>query len=158
MVSKAPREHSIARRLRHLVANEKQGAIVRLSSNKIDRRSPLLVALIVTVLSAAPPRAETLIEGDSSGVRVKAQDATLQEVLTALGTSFGVQYRTSSDLGRPITGTYTGRLRDVVVRLLDGYDYVLRNSDNHLDIVVVDTAGSQPVIATSVRHAANPDR
>jgi hypothetical protein len=99
-------------------------------------------ALMGTV--PTPVRAETQVAGEADALNVEAHDATVQEILDALSASFGLQYRTSTDLSRSASGTYKGSLREVITRLLDGYDFVVRKSDDHVEIAIIGSSGMTP--------------
>jgi len=96
-----------------------------------------------------------------AALRVEARNATLQEVLTALRSSFGlkIQASTSTDLNRSVSGTYNGSLREVITRLLDGYDFFVRKLGDDLEVVVVGFSASsgtapRPEIAEPTRRPA----
>jgi hypothetical protein len=108
---------------------------------KIAALNTGLVSLVIIVIAAfaAIPKtawAETRITGEPRELTLDAYDTTLQEVLTALSSSFGLQYRTSTDLNRNISGTYKGSRREVITQLLGGYDFFVHNSRNLVEIVV----------------------
>src|SRR3954471_4401536 len=97
-----------------------------------------LLGLAVLVAGPAYPRdalAQTTITGREDGLRVEARDASVQEVLAALGARFGLRYRNITGLDRRINGTYEGSLHRVVTRLLDGSSYVLSTGDGHLEVI-----------------------
>ena len=100
-------------------------------------QSQFLTVFICGLLSTAPTfaQAETRVAGEPMSLRVEAQNATLQEVLAALRSSFGLKYRISTDLNRSVDGTYSGSLREVIPRLLDGYDFFLRNLGDDIEVV-----------------------
>jgi hypothetical protein len=100
----------------------------------------LLPALFAAVVHAHGVRAEPRIEGRADAVRVEASDATVEEVLAALRAKFGLHYRTTPPLDRHVTGTYAGSLPQVVARLLDGYDYIVRTHAGAVDVIVVGVA------------------
>jgi hypothetical protein len=95
--------------------------------------------------------------GGSGGVVVDASDATVAEVLTALGETGDVHYRSSIDLGRTVSGTYKGTLQQVVSRLLQGYNFTLQISDNRIEAVIIGLAGATPTMGqpTPAVAAAN---
>ena len=57
-----------------------------------------------------------------------ADKAPLGEVLAALKSKFRLRYDESLRVDREVTGTLNGTLHRVVVRLLDGYDFVVKRS------------------------------
>ena len=115
-------------------------------------RNAVLAISAFGLLSTVPTfaHAETHVGGEPAALRVEAQNATLQEVLTALRSSFGlkIQASTSTDLNRSVSGTYNGSLREVVTRLLDGYDFFVRKLGNDLEVVVVGLSASPGIAPT----------
>lgn len=86
------------------------------------------VVIAVGCVSASPVCAEVRVEGDEAAVRVTADRASLGDVLAALKTRFRLSYNASIPLNREVTGVLSGTLHRVVVRLLDGYDFVVKRS------------------------------
>ena len=73
---------------------------------------------------------------------VEARGATLEDVLKALQDSFKFRYRSSETLGDGlISGTYSGPLPRVIGRLLDGHNYTIRETANHLDVAIFGVSG-----------------
>ena len=103
---------------------------------------------------AQPVRAEVRVSGQADAVIVETREATVDEVLAALHTSFNLHYRTSGALNRVLTGTYTGSLQRVIARLLEGHNYVMQASagDGGLLVFALGAAGSKaraPVAPTT---------
>jgi hypothetical protein len=100
----------------------------------------VLACLVVIGLSlAAVPaaRAEVQVQGIPDALVLDARDASVEDVLEALGTSFGLQHRGADALQRRISGTYRGSLPHVVRRLLDGYNFVLKTDEDEIEVVVI---------------------
>ena len=91
-------------------------------------------------------------------MQVEARNAPVEEVMAALGTSFGLRYRSSVSTGRRITGTYEGSLQRVVTRLLDGYNFVMKTSPGGVEVMVygVVKPGDAPNAAQAVTPAKTP--
>jgi len=108
------------------------------------RKLKIAIAFLsaTSVVGFAPAGAEVLVEGSVGSARVQASKVPVAEVLTALGTAFGVRYRAVVALDRPVTGSFSGPLQRIVADLLDGYDYVLKTSPDTIEIVVVGKQGS----------------
>jgi len=123
-------------------------------------RIALFAISALGLLSAVPTiaRGETHVAGDLAALRVEAQSATLQEVLAALNASFGLQYRTSTDLNRSVSGTYNGTLREVITRLLDGYDFFVRKLGDDFEVVVVGFSASSGIAPTPAVVVPIPGR
>jgi hypothetical protein len=107
--------------------------------------------LLYVLAFVTPMRAhsEILLEGSAAAVRLHATQVPIGEILAALRNEYGLRYRASIDLGRPVTGTFSGSLQQVVIRVLDGYDYVVKTSANSVEIALLQDRG-----AASVRAAA----
>jgi hypothetical protein len=96
--------------------------------------------LLAALLHAHSVRAEVRIAGGPNAVQVETRDAPIEEVLAALGKSFGLHYRSTASLNRRVTGTFEGPLQQVVRRLLEGYDFVLKTNSGNLEVVVIGVA------------------
>jgi type II secretory pathway component GspD/PulD (secretin) len=123
-------------------------------------RSPVLAILAFGLLSTVPTfaRAETHISGKPDAFRMEVRNATLQEVLTDLRSSFGLQYKISTGLNRSVSGTYNGSLREVIARLLDGYDFFVRKLGDDLEVVVVGFSASSGIAPTPAVVVPIPGR
>jgi hypothetical protein len=112
----------------------------------------LLVATILGV-AASPAAAEVRVTDAGDGrLAIEAHDATVQQVLDALGTSRPIRYKASEALSRHVTGTYSGTLPRVLSRILDGYDHVIRSTSSGIQVDFVGTA--QPTkFAASVKNS-----
>ena len=99
----------------------------------------LLSSALLIAWSACPhdALAQTTIEGAEDAMTVQARDSSVQEILTALGTRFGLRTRNITALDRRIDGTYEGSLHKVVTRLLDGSSYVMSTGGGHIEVIVV---------------------
>jgi hypothetical protein len=89
------------------------------------------------LLNAGPAFALTDIQGAANDLRVKAENATIVEILDALSGRFKFTYTVRSHSGRTLNGTYSGTLSETLARVLDGNDYIVASSVNSLDIVVL---------------------
>ena len=135
--------------------------MMSLLSGAMRIRNAVLAISAFGLLSTVPTfaHAETHVAGEPAALRVEAQNAPLQEVLTALRSSFGLKYQTSTDLNRSVSGTYNGSLRDVITRLLDGYDFFVRKVGDDFEVVVVGFSASSgtaptPIVAAPIRRPA----
>jgi hypothetical protein len=68
------------------------------------------------------------------------QDA-IDDVLPALAATFNVQYRTATPLDAAASKTYSRPLGQVISRLLDGYNYVIKKDQETIEIVVFSRRG-----------------
>jgi hypothetical protein len=95
----------------------------------------LLSALVA--LAAPAAHAETRVEGTVDSIRLEAHDASVQEVLTALGANFDLRFRSATPLDRTVSGSLKGPLRGVVARVLDGYDYIGKTGNGTMQVIVL---------------------
>jgi hypothetical protein len=80
--------------------------------------------------------ADASVSGEPDAVRVEVNNAPIDEVMLALGVSFGLQYHSPAALSRRVSGMYEGSLQRVVARLLDGYDFVIRTGPKGVEVRV----------------------
>jgi hypothetical protein len=106
--------------------------------------------LAAAVLCAAAPAAAEVRVTDAGGGQlvIDAHDATVQEILDALGQTRTIRFEASEALARRVTGTYAGPLQRVLSRLLDGYDHVIRSTSSGIQIDVVGAAKAGRVTAS----------
>jgi hypothetical protein len=119
---------------------------------KNDPFFPRLVpALVLSVLlGIGPAGAEVGVTGQPDAVSMEVRDATVEDVLVALGQSFGLQHRSATPLARPISGTYKGSLSQVLRRVLDGYDFILKTGAEKLEVVVIGAPASDGQASAAV--------
>jgi hypothetical protein len=102
-------------------------------------------ALAGAAMLAAGPvplaRAEVQVEGNPAAVRVTIDHAAISDVLSALAATFKVTYRTSIALDAPAEATYAGSFGQVMARLLDGYNYVVKTEGGTIEVVVLGRRG-----------------
>jgi hypothetical protein len=103
------------------------------------------------------PRSAPAIEADRSAIRIQGnatamhldvRRTTIADVFAALHMTFGVSYNSWIVLDEDINGTYSGSLRRVIARLLDGYNYVIEQNNGTLDVIILDKRGARAVPAT----------
>ena len=122
------------------------------------RPSALPIAgVLLAALHCNDVRAEVRVQGEMLDVRVEAHDATVAEILAALGERFSLHYRgTTGDRG--LTMTFDGPLRRVVARALDGYNYVIRERGDGLEVIVLSTTSPYAVPAPPVAPPTVPSK
>ena len=101
------------------------------------------------VASLAPATAASEVQGDSTDMRLLVENASTEEALQALAGSFGLVYSLPANSGRTLTGTYSGTLRQVLARILDRTDYILKISDGTVEVVVLGPSGGSSVVSAS---------
>ena len=112
------------------------------------RRSRRALALLVALGVCGPAglaRAEVLVEGTPAAVRVTADQAAISDVLAAVATSFNATYRSAIPLDAPAGPAYAGSLPQVIARLLDGYNYMIKRNRQGTEIVVFGRRGEMAI-------------
>jgi hypothetical protein len=104
-----------------------------------------LKALVAATLSAVflqalpvPACADVRVSGEAEALKIEASNASLEEVLAALGRSCGLQYRYPADFSHSVSGTFAGSLRQVLSRLLQGTNFVVESSASGTKVVIYD--------------------
>jgi hypothetical protein len=121
-------------------------------ARRIHAPTRMLMAAIglAALLHARSVQAEARISGQPEALRVEARDTPVEEVLGALGTNFGLHYRSAASLKRRVTGTYVGSLQRVVAHLLNGYDFVMRTDAGSVEVVVYGLAKPEEAVPGAV--------
>lgn len=125
----------------HTVAGFEYNIRVRLMTAAIIASGIVATALFVTLGEAS---AKTKIEGKSDALLLTAEESPISEVLAELSTKFGLIYTPTPSLDRTIGGTYSGTLQQVLVRILDGCDYVVSYSSDKIELRILGRSGSAP--------------
>ena len=97
-------------------------------------------ALLGTMVQ--PTSASTEVRGQVNEMQLRAESASIREVLNALSATFKLTYKLPPNIDRTVTGLYLGSLRQVLSRILDGNDYIVNVSDNGIEVVVLRASGA----------------
>jgi hypothetical protein len=120
------------------------------------RAAVVLVAMAIALTSVL---AAAQVSGSPEAVSLEAQDTSIEEILAALGASFGVHYQSTAKLEKRLTGTYSGSLQRVVMRILEGYNFITKAHEGRIEIIVLGTHpvadGASPASAAS-KAGPNP--
>jgi hypothetical protein len=128
-----------------------------------------LIALSLLLVCVASARADAQLSGTEDHVVLRAKDATMAEILSGIRSALNLRVGLIGSTERQFTGAYTGTLRRVLSRLLDGEDYVISSAPDGINIVLLSPKGAgrntSPPIAPvkyandeqTVRLAAAPD-
>ena len=116
------------------------GIVRRVNMNQ--RRCAFALSVVFVCSLPTIASAEVHVEGSPALVRVSTSRDTISDVLSALAATFNVQYRTAIPLDAAADATYSGSLQQVISRLLDGYNYMVKTDDSKTtEIVVFGTRG-----------------
>ena len=66
----------------------------------------LLLAIFMQALSMSA-YAEVQVTGESDAIKIEANEASVEELLIALSEAYGLQYRSSANLSRSVSGTFS---------------------------------------------------
>src|SRR5687767_8474007 len=94
------------------------------------KRSALATVQAIVLASAlmiTPERAfaATEVQGEPAAMQLRAENASIGEILKALGGPFKLTYKLAPNVGRTVSGDYAGTLRQVLARVLDGNNYII---------------------------------
>jgi hypothetical protein len=99
--------------------------------------------------------ADVHVAGSPEAVSIDAQNTSLKEILAALGNAFDVHYQSSANLEKQFTGTYEGSLQRVVMRVLEGYNVVVKTSNGRIEITVLGTRNASAMAGASPASTAS---
>ena len=109
----------------------------------------LLLGMLVSSVEAA-----TDVQGQPHDLRLRLENASVREVLDALSSKFKLTYSLPVNLGRQLTGRYSGTLNQVLARILDGNDYIVEVSDDVIKVVI--SGGMFASVRAVVAPAGSP--
>ena len=117
--------------------------IQRATLHQHQRSIALATALICSLATVA--YADVQIEGTPAAVRVTTSQDTISDVLSAFAAPFKVKYRSAVPLDAAANATYSGSFGQVISRLLDGYNYVIKKDQDTTEIVVFGKRGEAAI-------------
>jgi len=124
--------------------------------NARQRSFIYLIALSLLLVCVASVRADVQFSGTEDHVVLRVRNATIAEILSGIRTALNLRVGLAGSTERQFTGAYTGTLRRVLSRLLDGEDYVISSAPDGMNIVLLGPKGAgrnfPPPIAP-VQHA-----
>ena len=118
-----------------------------------QRCRALWLATAIICGIAAFAHAEVQIEGSPAAVRVTTGRDAIADVLSAFAAAFNVRYRTSVALDATANAFYAGSLGQVISRLLEGYNYVIKRDRETIEIVVLGRRGEVTVPPQAAKAA-----
>jgi hypothetical protein len=90
------------------------------------------------------------VTGDPAKMKLEVRQTSLTSVLAALSAAYPVSFSSAVPLDELRDGAYAGPLHQLITRLLDGYDYVIKENNATLDIVILGKSGTLAVRAATV--------
>jgi hypothetical protein len=107
-------------------------------------------------MMAGTVHADVRVSGNIRAVQLDATRSTVAEVLSALESAFRLRVNTSTALDRAISGTYTGALPEILSRLLQGYNYIIRRQATEIEVTVIGLQGDHAAAIERPRPPPNP--
>jgi len=101
-----------------------------------------LVALSLLLVCVASVRADVQFSGTEDHVVLRAKNATMAEILSGIRSTLKLRVGFTGSTERQFTGVYTGALRRILSRLLDGEDYVISSASDGMSILLVGPKGA----------------
>ena len=101
-----------------------------------------LIALSLLLVCVASARADAQLSGTEDHVVLRAKNATMAEILSGIRSALNLRVEFTGSTERQFTGAYTGTLRRVLSRLLDGEDYVISSAPDGMNIVLLGPKGA----------------
>ncbi len=122
-----------------------------LRTNGISATALLVgLALVAPITAFAAPE----ISGSPDAVSIDAQHSSIKEILSELHQRFDIQFQSTANLDAPLTGTYQGPLRQIVARLLAGYNFVIITKQGGIEVTVLGNGPSTSTTTISSNAAA----
>ena len=106
-----------------------------------------MTVIAVAIATAGIVHAQVRVSGDVGAVQVDATQSNVAEVLSALETAYGLRVNTPTALDRPIGGTFTGSLEQIVKRMLEGYNYFVRHQATKIEVTIIEQGDRPAVVA-----------
>lgn len=119
---------------------------------------PIALSLVLVCAAGARAGAEVQLSGTQDNVVLRANNATMAEILSGLSSTFNLRIELTGSSARQFTGAYSGPLRRVLSRLLEGEDYVISSVAGGMNIVLLGPkgAGQSVRFAAGNRETVNP--
>jgi hypothetical protein len=108
------------------------------------------MVLLAWCMACGRSPAEVLLSGSQDRIVMQTNDATLAEVVAAFRSAFALEVKLKGASARSFTGAYSGSVRQVLLRLLAGEDYILSSDAEGMSIFLIGKSASD--------NAARPSR
>jgi hypothetical protein len=147
--------------MKHVDTIEPAGGISPVIASSLPKhrlmywRARAAAALAVVIVMAGIVHADVRVSGDATAVQLHATQSNVAEVLSALATAYGLRVKTSRGLDKPVGGTFTGSLAQIVSRMLEGYNYFIRHRANEIEVTVLGQSDRAAAVARP-RPPPNP--
>jgi len=104
----------------------------------------------------APAKAGTEVRGHIDALQFRADNASTREALDALAAAFNLTYKLPPNINRSLNGLYSGSLRRVLARILDDTNFIIKNSDERIEVIVLRASETSGAATRAVSSIATP--
>jgi hypothetical protein len=104
-------------------------------------------ALLMACAISGSAYAEVRVSGNENDIALHANNATVAEILSGVQSALHIKILLKGSIPRQITGDYSGSLRRVLSRLMDGTSYIVSSNLDGLVITVLAQTSSRPAAA-----------
>jgi hypothetical protein len=105
-------------------------------------RRIVMTTLCLAAWTATRADAAVLVHGGEDSVVVEASDASIAEVASRLHSALNINVTVTGGHSRPITGTYSGPLRQVLSRMLAGANFIVNSGADGINIFILGNDGA----------------
>jgi uncharacterized protein (DUF2342 family) len=103
--------------------------------------------MVLSSVATAPALAATEVHGQKDDLQIDAKNASIREILDALAAKYSLTYKLPPNINRVITGRYTGALSQILRRVLDGNDFIIKASEDGVEVVVFGMSQPTAIVA-----------
>ena len=103
---------------------------------------PAALSVALAFNMGVPAGAEVQLSGTQDNVMLQAKNASINEIVTGIQSTFNMRVALLGSTPRQFTGSYEGSLRHVLSRLLDGESYFISSASDGMKIVIVNAKGT----------------
>ena len=132
-----------------------RGLRSRPSHRRGFRGFAVLGLVCLSAFWAPQAHAEVAIEGGRDEMQVRVENDTVGHVLEALGRNGNLHNRSATPLNKVIDGSFSGSLGQVLFRILDGYDFIIRHDPESVEVFVFGESGAAPIAPPSAADGAD---
>jgi hypothetical protein len=97
--------------------------------------------------------ASLCVQGGLAAVRLDVRQTTIASALSVFA-AYQVSYRSFIQLDEQRDGTFQGSLSHVISRLLEGYNYVIKQENSKVEVIVFNKKGGQAVPNPTIAQAS----
>ena len=114
---------------------------------RFDHRLVAAAALFLACAVSPPVHAEVRVSGSEDNVVLRANNATMPEILSGVESALHLKVTITGPMTRQFTGVYSGPLRRVLSRLLDGVNYIVSSAPDGMVVTIVSPAAPRSAVA-----------